>query len=105
MEQERRIMKKNKTSKRKGQIYLLIAGMIILAISTLANIAIHTSMPVEQKQIKTTSIGEMAMNLKIEMSMMKRNNISSSNITDFLNIFNNYSAEKNYESQTSEIDS
>ena len=98
-------MKQLKKKKSKGQIYLMMAGMIILAISTLASIAIHSSMPVEQKQTQTSSIGAMAMNLKIEISQMQKNSISTSNITDFISIFNNYSAEKNYESQTTEINS
>jgi|GEM_PF-6041292 len=91
--------------KKKGQIYLMIAGMIILAISALANIAIHTSMPIEKKQTQTSNIGAMANNLKIEISQMQSNNISQDNITDFINIFNNYTTEKNYETTTTQINS
>jgi len=90
---------------KKGQIYIVIAVMIIIAITTLANIAIHTSKKIEEKQARISNAGEMALNLKIEISKMQRNNISSGEINNFISIFKNYSQEKNYKSNTTEINS
>ena len=101
--------KKMKTNKKvktrsRGQIYLIIAAMIILAVASLADISLHSSIQVEQKQTQASNIGEMALNLKIELSQMQRNNLTD-DINDFINIFNNYSSEKNYESSTKQITS
>ena len=98
-------MKKIKNRRSKGQIYIIIAAMIILAIASLTDISLHSSIQVEKVQTQASNIGEMALNLKIELSQMQRNNISSSDINDFISIFQNYSNEKNYESRTKEINS
>ena len=94
-----------KNMRKKGQIYLIIAAMIILAIASLTDISLHSSIQVERVQTQANNLGEMTLNLKIELSQMQRNGISSSEINNFISIFQNYSNEKNYESHTREINS
>ena len=80
----------------KGQIYLMIAGMIILAISTLASIGLYTSLPIEKEQTQLSSAEAMVHNITAEIVKILEENESDTDTTnDFANITREYGDEKN----------
>ena len=80
----------------KGQIYMMIAAMIILALSTLASIGIYTSLPVEKEQSTINSISSASHNINNELIyLMKDDPRNLTRINDFINFTIEFGKEKN----------
>ena len=80
----------------KGQIYMMIAGIIILALSTLASIGLYTSLPIEKEQSTINSISSASHNINNELIyLMKDDPGDTSVINDFINFTIEFGKEKN----------
>ena len=96
MEIKKGVKMKITSNRKKGQIYMMIAGMIILAISTIASIALHTSMPIEKKQTQLSTSEVIAHNINNEIiQILKENESDSATVNDFIKIAEEYGKEKN----------
>ena len=63
---------------KKGQIYMMIAGIIILALSTLASIGIYTSLPIEKEQAELSNTEAMIHNINREIERREMDTIRAS---------------------------
>ena len=88
----------------KAQIYIIIAVFIAIIIAGVVNIRVNNYIAVQTAQIKTSNVATMTYNFNKEIGAMELKNMSSSQITDFINIYKNYSAEKNYDMRVTLIE-
>ena len=79
--------------KMKGQIYILIAVIIVVSISALANIGFYSSMPVQREQTSLSSSNAVVNNITSEIAYVMKHN--DSNLDDFILIAEQYAKEKN----------
>lgn len=78
----------------KGQVYILIAAIIVISLAALANIGFYNSLPVQREQTSLTSTSAIVHNINNEIVyIMKYNN---SNLDDFLKFAEEYANEKNF---------
>lgn len=78
----------------KGQIYIIIAIVIIIAIGTIANIAYYSSLPVQKEQIALSDTSAMMNNINNELTAVTKVDVTK--IDDFLNFSIEYAKEKNF---------
>ncbi len=80
----------------KAQIYLMIAVFIAIIIAGVINIQVNDYIAVQTSQSRTSNLASIVYNFNKEISVMELKNFSSSEINDFISIYKNYTAEKNY---------
>ena len=76
----------------KGQIYILTASIIIISITTIANIGLYSSTPVVREQSSMSNTGAIMHNINNEISYVI--SINATHIDDFINITEKYGEEK-----------
>lgn len=79
--------------KMRGQIYILIAAMIVIAVAALADIGFYNSLPVQREQTSLGSSGAVMQNINTEITYVMENN--ATNLDDFVNFTVEYASEKN----------
>ena len=80
---------------KRGQLYIVTAAIIIIAVTALANIGLYTSMPVQREQSSLTDTATIMHNINNELAYVI--SINATHIDDFINISEKYGEEKNLE--------
>jgi hypothetical protein len=78
---------------RKGQVYILAAAVIIIAIGAIADVGMYSSLPVQKEMTSLSTSGEVMQNINSEI--IYTITINETYVDDFLNISAEYAAEKN----------